>query len=101
MEEEWTAFHDHVHFTAFKHLKAKRCKYNDTFDENDSEVKAIMYERYKLLRPYLNDTSFRTKKTARRKMSANLRNYYTKIPCSARRGMRLKFTLIETTSSLQ
>jgi len=78
VEDGWSTFRNVVYNSAFKHLGRTQRRHQDWFDENDAEIQALLDEKHRLHKAYLNDTSSSSKKDAftvvRRALQSKLRH---------------------------
>ena len=78
VEEKWASFRDAVHSAALEVLGPATRHHQDWFDENDSEIHALLEEKNRLLRDHQNDPSCTAKKAAftnmRSKVQSKLRS---------------------------
>ncbi|KAL8568047.1 hypothetical protein ACOMHN_000271 [Nucella lapillus] len=70
VEEKWASFRDAFHSTALETLGLATRHHQDWFDENDSEIHALLEDKRRLLRAHQNDPSSVAKKAA----FTNMRN---------------------------
>ncbi len=64
IEDDWAAFRCEVYATSKEILGCTTRKHQDWFDENDIEIQALLDEKHRLHKVYLNDTKSQVKKTA-------------------------------------
>ena len=78
VEEKWASFRDAVHSAALEVLRPATRHHQDWFDENDSEIHALLEEKHRLLRDHQNNPSCTAKKAAftnmRSKVQSKLRS---------------------------
>ncbi|KAL8596595.1 hypothetical protein ACOMHN_034966 [Nucella lapillus] len=70
VEEKWASFRDAVHSAALETLGPSTRHHQGWFDENDSEIHALLEDKRRLLRAHQNDPSSVVKKAA----FTNMRN---------------------------
>ncbi|KAL8597031.1 hypothetical protein ACOMHN_050129 [Nucella lapillus] len=70
VEEKWASFRDAVHSAALETLGPATRHHQDWFDENDSEIHALLEDKRRLLRVHQNNPSSVAKKAA----FTNMRN---------------------------
>ena len=62
IEDGWSTFRNVVNNSAFKHLGRTERRHQDWFDENGVKIQALLDEKHRLHKAYLNDTSSSSKK---------------------------------------
>ena len=77
IEDSWTTLRDLLYSTSTAHLGPTTRRHQDWFDENNTEIQALLEEKHHLHRALLNDGSSQSKRDAynscRRKVTAKLR----------------------------
>ncbi|KAL8563736.1 hypothetical protein ACOMHN_063504 [Nucella lapillus] len=85
VEEKWASFRDALHSAALETLGPATRHHQDWFDENDSEIHALLEDKRRLLRAHQNDPSSMAKKAA----FTNMRNTVQAKLCSIADGSTL------------